>query len=209
MVIKQIENVPINSNCFVLYDKAVGNNCIIVDPGSELCGELFHFLRNETLEPEYIILTHEHFDHCWGVNTIRNRYPKVRLICTRLCSNAIQDKKKNYSVYNQQPGFIIDAADIIIDEINWQIPWNNRQIIFFSAQGHSAAGIIFFVEKYVFTGDSLIKDIKTVTKLKTASPDKLKETLSLLEEKKGSGLIVCPGHGVIFPLDGYDLRKAL
>lgn len=53
-------NNPVDSNCFVIYDKAIGADCLIVDPGSKDNKELFAFLDKERLEPQYIILTHEH-----------------------------------------------------------------------------------------------------------------------------------------------------
>lgn len=204
--IKQIVNVPKSSNCFVIQDKAVGNNCIVIDPGSEDNSLLYQYLEQEQLLPEYIFLTHEHFDHCWGVNDMREVYPDVKLVCSQICSEAIQDKKKNYSVFHQQPGFDLKPADIVLEDVGWMVNWNGYQIRFEPAQGHSAAGIIFFIDKYVFTGDTLIKDIKTVTKLKTASKEKLKESLLMLENEKGKGLIVCPGHGETFELDGYNLE---
>ena len=33
----RIENEPVNSNCFILFDKVVGLRCVVVDPGSENC----------------------------------------------------------------------------------------------------------------------------------------------------------------------------
>ena len=207
--LKQIENIPISSNCFVLFDKAVGNNCIVVDPGSEDNSNLYQYFGQEELLPEYIILTHEHFDHCWGVNGLREVYPNVKLVCSQICSEVIQDKKKNYSVFHQQPGFDLKPADIVLEDMSWMVNWNGYQIRFVPAQGHSAASIMFFIDKFVFTGDTLIKDIKTVTKLKTASKEKLKDSLLMLEKEKGKNLIVCPGHGETFKLDNYDLTKAL
>ena len=209
LCIKQILNNPIDSNCFVIFDKAIGDGCIIVDPGSKNNSIFFDFFDTKDLNPQYIILTHEHFDHCWGVDELRNKYPDIKLVCSAICSDAIQNEKRNYSVFYQQPGFEVGAADIITEEADWSLDWNGYKIRFEPAQGHSAAGIIFFIDRYVFTGDSLIKDIRTVTKLKTASKDKLSETISLLEKEKGKGLIVCPGHGEMFELDSYDLRKAL
>ena len=206
---KQIENVPINSNCFVLFDGAVGDNCIIIDPGSEDSTHLYQYIEQESITPEYCILTHEHFDHVWGVNELRNRFPNIKLVCSRICSDAIQDKKRNYSVFNKQPGFEIKPADYILDDEDWSLGWGGYHIRFEPAKGHSAAGIIIFIDRYVFTGDTLIKDIKTVTKLKTASKDCLKESISMLEKEKGKELIVCPGHGDIFNLDDYDLSRAL
>lgn len=209
LVLKQIENTPITSNCFVLFDKAVGNNCIVIDPGSEDNVHLYQYLEEEVLMPEYIILTHEHFDHSWGVNDLRETYPSVKLVCSGICSEAIQNRKKNYSVFNKQPGFVIKPADIVLEDAGWSVLWNGYQIRFEPAQGHSAAGIVFFVGQHVFTGDTLIKDIKTVTKLKTASKERLVDSIAMLEKEKGKNLIICPGHGELFELDGYDLSKAL
>lgn len=193
----------------MVYDKAVGNKCVIVDPGSEDNRHIHHYLEHKKLIPEYIILTHEHFDHCWGVDDLRKKYPEVKLICSKICSEAIQDKKKNYSVFHQQPGFDLKPADIVLEDVSWMINWNGYQIRFEPAQGHSAAGILFFIDKYIFTGDTLIRDIKTVTKLKTASKERLMESIAMLEKEKDKHLIVCPGHGEMFKLDGYDLSKAL
>lgn len=208
LIVRQIPNTPIVSNCFVISDQTIGNNCIIVDAGSEDNTVLNSYLQSKGLDPEYIILTHEHFDHCWGVNDLRKEYPDVKLACSAICSLAIQDIKKNYSVFHQQPGFELDPADIILDDVNWSLDWHSYQIRFMPAHGHSAAGIIFFIDQYVFTGDSLIKDVRTVTKLKTASKEKLAEMLYVLEGEKGKGLVVCPGHGEMFELDEYDLSKA-
>lgn len=207
--IKQIINNPINSNCFVIYDKAVGGECIIVDPGSEDNTELFSFLITEGLTPHYLILTHEHFDHCWGVNELRNVFPTVKLICSSNCSEAIQSIKKNYSVFYRQPGFELAPAELVTDELSGGLMWYGYCITFTSARGHTASGIMFTIDGFVFTGDELIKGIKTVTKLKTGSKEFLHESMSFLKELKGRGLIVYPGHGEVFELDSYNIDSEL
>ena len=205
--VKLIKNHPIDSNCYVIYDKAFGGDCVIVDPGSEDCSRLYEFLASEELSPKYIILTHEHFDHCWGVNQLRNNYTNVKLICSSECSVAIQSRKKNYSVFYQQPGFDVEAADIEVESNDLLLNWYKYSISFITAQGHTASGILFSIEKYLFTGDELINGIKTVTKLKTGSKDKLVETVYNLKSLQGKQLTVCPGHGDLFDLDGYDLNN--
>ena len=204
--VKQITNVPIDSNCFVIYDKEIGDECVVVDPGSEDNSYLYEFLKFKGLNPQYTILTHEHFDHCWGVNQLREDYPTVKLVCSTHCSVAIQSRKKNYSVFHQQPGFDVDSADIMLEDVNWSLGWNGFLLSFYPAQGHTASGVIFTVDGYIFTGDELIGGIRTVTKLNTGSKEKLVESVKLLETAKGDGLIVCPGHGETFELDRYDLN---
>lgn len=206
--VKQIKNAPIDSNCYVLFDKTVGDDCIVVDPGSEDNKSLYSFLINEGLHPQYIILTHEHFDHCWGVNDLRKTYSGVKMLCSSICSQAIQSRKHNHSVYHQQPGFEIEPAEIDVEDINWTLNWNHFTLKFHPAQGHTAAGVIFTIGGYLFTGDELIKDIRTVTKLRTGSKEKLIDSVGLLESIKGRELAVCPGHGEMFMLDNYDLNIA-
>lgn len=199
----KLENTPVSSNCFVVYEKAV-KSCIIVDPGSKDQSCLYHYLDSNQLIPKYVILTHEHFDHCWGVNGLRRKYNNIKLVCSSECSYTIQDKKKNYSVFYEQPGFEINAAEIVIED-NCSLKLNDLDVSFTLAKGHSASGLIFTIQNFVFTGDELIKDLKTVTKLKTGSKDKLQESIFFLRGLKGRGFIVCPGHGETFELDNYEL----
>ena len=62
--------------------------------------------------PEYIFLTHEHFDHIWGVNLLKEIY-NSHLICSLTCSQKIVNKKKNMSIFYNQVGFEIYPVDII------------------------------------------------------------------------------------------------
>lgn len=206
--IVRLLNNPIDSNCYIITDKSTGNGCIIVDPGSCDNSQLYESLSEGGLKPQYVVLTHEHFDHCWGVDSLREQYPNLKLICSTTCSSAIQDKKANHSVFFQQPGFELKPADIILGENDWAFEWCNYKINFHPAQGHTASGIIFTLDNYIFTGDELIKGIRTVTKLKTGSKEKLSKSIQLLGQMKGKGLTVCPGHGEMFLLDEYDLNIA-
>lgn len=205
----QLINAPIPSNCFVFFDKAYGNNCIIVDPGSKDTNELITFLENQSLFPYYIFLTHEHFDHCWGVNELVERY-NIPIVCSKACSEAIKSEKKNCSVfYDPKERFVITSKIICVESINYKLFLGDNEILFFATPGHTDAGICFTIDHNLFTGDTLIKEMRTVTKLPTGSAIKLHETIELLNNLKGKGYMVYPGHGVCFHLDDYNLNKAL
>ena len=209
IVIKRLINTPVDSNCYIIYDKTQSNECIIIDPGSENNVELINYITQTLLYPQYIILTHEHFDHCWGVNDLRERYPYIRLICSSICSETIQDPRATYSHYYCKPEFVIAPADILLDDVQWKIEWNNFEFGFCAAKGHSASGIYIFLENAVFTGDTLVTNMKTITKFKSGSLSDLKQSLQALSRYKGCGLVVFPGHGESFELDKYDLSEAL
>lgn len=207
--IARIINSPIGSNCFLLFDKDKSNHCIIIDPGSENNKELYSKIDGIGIVPEYIMLTHEHYDHCWGVNDLRDRFPGVKLICSAICSDAIQNERLNYSRYFCKPSFRIEPADILVGNHEMVCNWNGYEFRMIQSKGHSSSGILIIVEKAIFTGDTLIKGVKTVTKFKTGSVSDLKESMDLLSTKQGKGLIIYPGHGEIFQLDKYNIADAL
>lgn len=206
---KQIINDPVPSNCFVLYDKAVGRDCIVVDPGSKSDDKLFAFFEEEGLVPQYIVLTHEHFDHCWGVNELVEKY-QVPIICSALCAECIQFEKRNCSVfYDNKERFVITSKTISVESLDNILPFAGTELRFFATPGHSNASVCFTVGQSLFTGDTLIKDLRTVTKLPTGSVAKLKDSLDVMATLKGNDFTVYPGHGDTFLLDDYNLEKVL
>ena len=75
--------------------------------------------------------------------------------------------------------------------------------------GHSDDSVCLQIDNMLFTGDTLIKDVRTVTKLKGGSVKKLEETVRFLSSLKGKGLTVHAGHEDSFLLDNYNLEKTL
>lgn len=207
--IHRIVNTPVPSNCFVLYDRSFNSDCIIVDPGTKNNEELIAYITENELTPVYIFLTHEHFDHCWGVNDLLKRY-QVSVICSALCSECIKHEKSNCSVfYEHTEAFIIDTETISVESLNFSLPFGNDEIKFFMTPGHTDSCVSFTLGNCLFTGDALINDLRTVTKLPTGSRLKLRETVELFRRIQGKGYKVFAGHGESFMLDQYEIEKAL
>ena len=57
------------TNCYVLAP-ASGEDCIIVDPGVGVIGQLAEILRDHGLKPVAVLLTHGHFDHVYSVTPV-------------------------------------------------------------------------------------------------------------------------------------------
>lgn len=203
-----IENTPITSNCFIVYHQN-SKSCIVIDPGTENNRLLSSYLREHDLTIIYIILTHQHFDHIWGVEHLRNCFPAAKVVCNRICSEMIIDKKRNCSLYYNQIGFELFPADILIENIENTLIWEEEEIKFYNTPGHSLGSIGFIIGHNLFTGDTLIQGEKTVTKLPGGSRSDLEKTLKLLERFKGKNLIVRAGHKDSFQLDLYNIADAL
>jgi hydroxyacylglutathione hydrolase len=61
--------VVAGTNCYVLAP-AAGEECLIVDPGVGVTGQLAELLREHRLRPAAVLLTHGHFDHVYSVTPV-------------------------------------------------------------------------------------------------------------------------------------------
>jgi glyoxylase-like metal-dependent hydrolase (beta-lactamase superfamily II) len=207
LIVKTIKNNPIDSNCFIIYTN-INSDCILVDPGTEDCEDLLFFLEQNNLVPNYIILTHEHFDHIWGINKMLELFDST-LICSEKCLELIADKKKNLSIFYNQIGFEILPRNfkIVSNEI---ITLGNYVIQFKEILGHSLGSVSFWIDNLLFTGDVFIKDTKTVTKLPGGSKKQLVKTYEQFKELfYQKEMIVYPGHGEIFPFKEINFNQII
>jgi len=57
------------TNCYVLAP-AAGEECLIIDPGVGVTGQLAELLVEHRLRPAAVLLTHGHFDHVYSVTPV-------------------------------------------------------------------------------------------------------------------------------------------
>lgn len=57
------------TNCYVLAP-AAGEECLVIDPGVGVTGQLADVLREYRLRPAAVLLTHGHFDHVYSVTPV-------------------------------------------------------------------------------------------------------------------------------------------
>ena len=199
--VKTIVNNPISSNCHIIYDN-LKKKGLVIDPGSEDCRELISFIKDNNISIDFVILTHEHFDHTWSTDKLN-----AIVLCTDECRKRISDNKQNLSFYFNQVGFEIKVETQSVEEFNCELNWNGYRIEFIRNEAHSPGGMMFVIDRYVVTGDFLIKDLRTVTKLRWAKKEELLTGEEWLKTLQGYGLTVLAGHGDSFDLDNYDLKK--
>ena len=201
-----IKNNPVDSNCYLIYDKEINNKCLVVDPGSKDISLIEKEIEARGLAPEQIMLTHEHFDHVWGCNALVEKYG-IPIYGSPLCLENIKSKRLNCSRFYDDIGFCVDAPAKPIDTGGTLFKWNGYILTFYETPGHSDAGICFLFEDNLFTGDTLIYGLKTVTNILSGSKEKLKLSLDILKKLQGKHLTVYPGHGQSFAFDSYNLDK--
>ena len=121
--------------------------------------------------------------------------------------NALHNPKINGSKYTEE-GLIVIAEDTKVEFFGDTMQlWGGVEMKTINTPGHSDDSQCLLVEEMLFTGDTLIKDVRTVTKLKGGSVEKLEESMKVIASLKDKHLKVIPGHGEEFDLDDYDLSK--
>ena len=200
-------NSRFTSNTYIIYHSDY-DNVWVVDPGdTEVVFEWMEKHSKTTISG--ILLTHAHFDHIYGINDILSLFSQCAVyVANEYGKELLSDPKKNGSKYTEEgPTVISDSTRVVFYSEDLKL-WDDIAIKVLYTPGHSDDSVCFIVGNMLFTGDTLIKDVRTVTKLKTGSKVKLSETLRQLEGYKGTGLIVLPGHEELFALDDYDLTHS-
>ena len=179
---------------------------IIIDPGQG--DRLMQELERRGCIPEYIFLTHEHFDHIENLETLRGKY-KVPVVASKICSNNIQDAAANLSgiadllTYyktgeipeKRTKRFTCSKADITYDE-KFYLKWRGHEFDFRRAPGHSAGSVVITMDRdSVFTGDYIIAGKEEVLRLKGGSEEDFKRYTKPMLDLIPEGTNIYPGHG--------------
>lgn len=193
MLIDRCVSEIFSSNMYAVKRKNVRKG-ILIDPGIANENRLLTYLKRFDFEPEYVILTHEHFDHCAGIN-ILERYYNFHLLATRECAEKVKNDKGNLSRYTAEiiNPFEIMHPVLVVEDLQ-QLSLNGIELRFIKTPGHSSGSMCIQVENNLFSGDTLLE---TKVPVKFPGSDKmcLQNSLKKLQEFCDSSWKVYPGHG--------------
>jgi hydroxyacylglutathione hydrolase len=207
MIIKKFVNQILDSNCYLIIQPE-WHGTIVVDPGDSNLIDLLSYMAENELYVEYVIFTHEHFDHIAGGKKLKEKY-NCMFIASEESAEAMINPKKNFSIFYDDKPYISPAIDLTIEKLDYVLNWNSCDLKFYKTPGHSKGSICLHMENYFFTGDTLIKDIKTMTTLPGGSKLSLKKSLELIISLCNNETVILPGHKDIFRFEHVDLNKIL
>lgn len=199
----QFVNTPVTSNSFIVINVSI-MECIVIDPGSKDAGLIKKYIKENKLNFKYIILTHEHFDHTWGVNDLLNAFPEVKIICTKLCGEWIKTPMNYFNMlyYNSEEYYYINKIDFFIEDLNFLLQWGCEKIKFINTPGHTNKSMCVEISNFLFTGDTLLNGYKPFLKKKYgASIIDLYKSIEFIFNNYSYSAIVFPGHGEKFRLE--------
>ena len=177
------------------YLVSSGQSGIIIDPGFLPVHDILAALKELCICLEWIILTHEHFDHCEGTDALRAA-TGAKLACSAECNVAIIDPKKNLSAYAPQgKPFALEPADVVFDGENSLLDWAGGTVKVFATPGHSPGSVTIKIENMIFTGDTLLTENNTPTHLPGGDKLLLWQSHEMLKRIVNPTDLVFPGHG--------------
>lgn len=172
-------------------------HCICIDPASEksLC-EINYIEQNE-LTLDFILLTHEHTDHNWGVNALRRRFPKTKLVCSELCNKHLAKTNWAYFLlYYDDPDYHyeIAPAEILISNKEESSVWYGNEIKYILTPGHSYGSMCVSINEILFTGDTIMP-YKPYFNGRDSNEIEWKESIKIINTLFTENIVICPGHG--------------
>ena len=152
--------------------------------------ELADAIREKNVE--LILLTHAHFDHIMGIDTLRREW-SVPVYASALEQKVLTDANVNLSVA-YGAGYVFADAKFLEDGASLALA--GYQIRMISTPGHTAGGCCYYIEEeeVLFSGDTLFCASIGRTDLPTGSSSQLvrsvKEKIMILPEDTK----IYPGH---------------
>lgn len=202
--IERFVNELMTSNCYVVYDEDT-KRCLVIDPGSEKSLREIEFIESHKLILDYIIITHEHTDHNWGVNALVARYSEAKVICSEACKQYLKKEVRAYFLLyynNQDYHYRVCDIDYTTEDVNWNIEWAGINVKFIPAPGHSMGSICIEISGMLFTGDAILQSKPHINK-RNGSEELFYETTGRLRNNYPPDELIYPGHGETFPLCEY------
>ena len=175
-------------NCYIVYDEKSGK-CAVIDPASE---GAFSVLEKLSLTPEYVLLTHGHFDHIGGVNAFLEKY-NIPVYIHEDDAELLSDGYKNASApligesitVKAEPKKLRDGDELAIGALT---------VTAVHTPGHTRGCVCYFCGDAVFTGDTVFAFDRGRTDLYGGDEETIINSIrGLLPLLRGK--TIYPGHG--------------
>ena len=197
MKLKKFEFNLFGENTYIIWSEE-GGEAAVVDPGmvnDEEMEQVSRFLEEKGLTLKYVLLTHAHIDHTFGVEALREKYG-VPVLAHKGDVPLAQMLGQQAKMFRLP----IDMGAMEIDKfVDAQSMLNlgNERIEVIETPGHSPGGVCYYVPAsgFVLTGDTLFAGSIGRTDLPGGSMyqlvDSIRRRLMLLP----AATVVYAGHG--------------
>jgi glyoxylase-like metal-dependent hydrolase (beta-lactamase superfamily II) len=190
-----------DTNCWVVAS-GPGEQCIVIDPGIGVTGQLDEVIAENRLHPVAVLLTHGHFDHTFSVLPV----------CQARDVPAYIHPADRGQLADPWSGVGIPVGTPLFGSLTFAEPDDVRELassdkialagldfVVTHAPGHSAGSVVFGLsgadEAVMFTGDVLFAGSIGRTDLPGGSMSAMEHSLRSVILPLDDATVVHPGHG--------------
>ncbi|MDT4917358.1 MAG: hydroxyacylglutathione hydrolase [Pseudonocardiales bacterium] len=190
-----------DTNCWVVAP-ADGEQCVVIDPGIGVTGQLDEVIAEHRLHPVAVLLTHGHFDHTFSVLPVCQARD-VPAYIHPADRGQLADPWSGVGMPKGTPlfGSLTFAEPDDVRELRSadKISLAGLEFVVTHAPGHSAGSVVFGLtgaaEPVVFSGDVLFAGSIGRTDLPGASMAEMEASLRDVILPMDDATVVHPGHG--------------
>lgn len=184
-----IEFLPygFSANCYALIE---GGEIALIDVGTATA-EVIDFVKKNSNNIKYILLTHDHFDHIGGVEEVL-KYCNAKVCIHKNDASGLVDS--NFSLCNmagvKQPNVAPDITFVGGEELLL----GEKKIKVIYTPGHTDGCVCYLIEDVLFSGDTLFFESVGRTDFITGNSIQLQNSLKKIIALKGVAKVYT-GHG--------------
>ncbi|AVQ47276.1 MBL fold metallo-hydrolase [Clostridium botulinum] len=182
-----IKTIPVgiyNANCYLLIDQ---DKCAIIDPGGDP-EDIIKTIEDNSLMPQFILLTHGHIDHVGGVEAIKDKYD-IPFYINKKDEDLIKEAGYIFGNFGKYKS----ADEYLVEGKVFQL--GNLKIKAIETPGHSPGGMSFLVNNVIFTGDTLFRESIGRSDFIGGSHNTLINSIQSKIVVLEPDIYVLPGHG--------------
>lgn len=185
----------LKSNCYII--NLSENTYLIIDPGDPDITMIKKKISDPDKANLKVILTHEHGDHCAGLNLLYE-FKKFELFCTSQTGIRIKNSKLNLSKYFAEitPFEINIPVNIVQDRET--VVFQGSNFTFVETPGHSPGSSCIIYDDGIFTGDTLMYKKAPPLNLPGSDREEYEKSIKKLYDYLYDGVRIFPGHGEVF-----------
>ena len=192
MQIKTFVAGPVQANNYLVYDEE-SKEAILIDC-SDYVQEIVDIVTREGLNVKYILLTHGHFDHVLGINSM-----KEALGAKAFVHEADEEQVAHTSEIMMMFGlpFNLDVnpkLDGTLKDVG-RLTIGSGEIKVLETPGHTEGCVCYLINDVLFSGDTLFQGSVGRTDLPGGDFSALRHSIKDVLFKLDENITVFPGHG--------------
>lgn len=186
----------VQTNCYIVINNET-KECFIIDPGAS-GKQLAEKIKQDSLKPVAILLTHGHFDHAAAAEDLAKEFD-IKIYAHEAEADTLKDPQKNVSwMVNCRERY--DADVFLKDEEVIHLAGFEIKVL--HTPGHTEGGCCYYVpsEDVIFSGDTLFAQSVGRTDFPGGSMSQIvrsiQEKLMTLNDAGNleTDIMVYPGH---------------